>query len=736
MNAARFSIVLAIVVTLLSAPEAFGGGLLPPARTADPALTPKTQESSDSGDRHPLTPEMQAAFGSATWIPADYEFYLADHRLKWQALGFWNSRAFKSIRNHPLAQLGVAQLMKEVDWATIAARYETLELRAGLAVAIDGISDEVFVAGGPGSRQWLDAAIESIAHLFFLSVVSAAENQGEADPRALESELIAFVPKLIPSQFPPILLGCRCEDSEFLIRVLEAGYKRLKSQPEQGVEIARQEFDGSTSYVLELDLGLASTMILGRRGDEPSKFDLAVHDRLQGRVLVVTATLRGSYFVLGVASNTDHVAQIQSTEAKASLAASTKFAPLRRHFGPKVLRLSYRKASQATLSIDPLLTRIRSALGASIPADRIDPLFSDLGTFLGEVTTAMPEHGDLAEIMIWNQGYERWRYGPWSSSPLESSSPLTLLRNRGEQPLMLLAQRNRKTAPDYEAFSRWTQVFTQHLTAILESTLPKESLAEFNDFRRVFFPLAKTVDNVLKNDLLPAIDGGESVLVLDGKWEVREVSGVTPFDTPLQLPRLSLVIQVEDREKLIRGVRRLRDAVNQAAAQLAKQQPQLTPFEIPNPTVTTTADQTLYSYSIPGMVALGLLPHARVTADRVALSLFPEHSLSLLNTSAASTSTTTPAKLMERARWDAASGSVQYVELDTLWQLVSHNVVAIAYKMVELGEIPPMASGLVALNAPLVAKAMGAVKRYEARTYRDGDFEVQHSWLRIEDLPE
>lgn len=671
-----------------------------------------------------LTPEMIQELGAAAWLPAGADFYLASSRLGEQLRALQKSRAFQSLWTIPMVRAAwnqsgraPAALLRQVEndpqWAPI------------LAFANDALSREVFVYCGEGTNDWRGLVSWCALEGLRWSVLGDLQGRPNAETDRQFADRVSERIRRLPT--PVLVVGFAFEDGASASRWFEPIARFLGSDDETASLTVGQErttIAEGEYLLLHVSGDQLGRKIYGQQQDgdgDPST--VVARSLLEGRTLTVAVGVRGPYLLFSIGPNSSHLERFGSPT---SLAASEELEPIRRHFRPGVISLVHEKPLRS-VSFEDLGPLPEQVGEVQLSAHHVETILKQLG----DLESRSPQYRDpesrraYLRVTVWDRGYEEFEFG-WPGDGTASDRPLSILRHVGKDPLAVVASRSGALLEQYSALSTNVRALYGATRGLVLANLEEFDRGEFDGFEASFLPLFRELDAVLKKDFLPAFDGTESAWVVSvdpGRSELP-VWGALP--RPLRLPQVSLITEVRDRDAIVRGAERLRLAINRSFRTFVERYPFLDLIELQSPDSRAIEDGLVYSYSSPGLEQWGFRPHALLTDRHLVLSLSPTHSASLLSESDA----------LPFAGADAPAIRATYFDHAQFWDVVSGDVTAMVLKMAEFGGVPREAPGLVTIHAPVIARALGAIRSYSSVTTIEDGREVRRSRLAMEDLPE
>jgi len=717
----------------------FAEYVLIPVIFALPACESSKPEHPDPGLADPgLTGEIKRELGAATWIPADACYFSTNLRLGevWNKVR--NSRAIKKLLSLPAVQEGLGQLRRTPLYQQVLREQNASSLPGtSLAIAREAISQEIFIYGDARCISILNAFSSLYWEMFIEGFKAGFQSPRRGAGPEMNRKLISTILHLEKDlRVPPVVLGFRVSSSGSIQEKLTRLMNMIR--PQIPFPIEELEISGGRYSIIRL----AGTMVpppvrhgfLGNlaRDGIPEELVRRLNEFIDSLSLVFSIGLRGDYLLVGIGPDTEHLRKLGQAP---SLAGSESFKPVRQHFKPGVISLAYideKLTSSGKLPVDSALAALDGLL-AVVPPGKLPENFpgrlrTDARAFLDDMNRYLPEPAPWISISFLNDGIESYSFSAFNSASLDASKPLEFNSGGGDA-LAAVATRSPSSREPYERLAHWLTVAYGYFEEFIVPTIPKRSRGEFERFRSVFIPAIKELHVATRDLLIPAVDGCQSLLQVDGGGRLGGIpnSGIS-FASPLHYPRLAFMTELNDPEKLKEAFSRYRETVNRFIEKAAETELGLEPFRIPEPESRPFSGGTLYTYPLPFDLGSDFEPHALVTEKHLILSLSPDHSRSLVKS---------PIKPANRViDFALPAGMVYHLNLKRLIDLIATDAEAIVKHLASRGEIPGQLQKIMESHFPVARDVFGCIRSFSGRIYEEEGIQVHHSWFHIEDLPD
>jgi hypothetical protein len=210
----------------------------------------------------------------------------------------------------------------------------------------------------------------------------------------------------------------------------------------------------------------------------------------------------------------------------------------------------------------------------------------------------------------------------------DSSKPLTILDHVGGNPTLFVAARSKESPEDYEAMVSGLKRIAQRVEKIAESKAEPDDWAEYQEIREKALPLLRRLDRVTREHLIPALQDGQSGLVMDTSAESKRWFRQMP-ESPKPLPMLefAIITGVSDAGELRTAWTEYYDIVRDAIELVREQHPDDVPdFTLPEPQERELeGGGTAYVFNFPEEwgVDSKIAPNAGLTDSVAAISVMP-----------------------------------------------------------------------------------------------------------------
>jgi hypothetical protein len=239
----------------------------------------------------------------------------------------------------------------------------------------------------------------------------------------------------------------------------------------------------------------------------------------------------------------------------------------------------------------------------------------------------MPEPAETTAIaLLTSRGYEAFQYTAAKRPLLDASKPLSILGHVGSNPLLLIASRSKQNVEDYNQFVAWLKRIAGHGEKIAEKKADADDWEKYVKVRDRVVALLQRLDTATREQLFPALAGGDGAVVIDITATSKKWFKDMP-ESPKPLPMLEVATanNVNDAEKLRLGVAAYYDVAKDAVKLAHEIEPDKTPeIELPAPKVSDiSGGGKMYTYPLPE--EWGIDPQIAVNAaltDKLAVASF------------------------------------------------------------------------------------------------------------------
>ena len=688
-----------------------------------------------------LTPEMSKAFGAMTKVPGDASFYGSSMHIlgRWQAV--LQSNAVQSLFKLPIVQ----QLSRHPALRGIQMQAAENPLFVqGLPVLKDAISSEVFVCGGPELAGFIEAVsqISNNARLASMKVLFAEDMDRYEDEEQSTKVFTAIIDSVLERKdglrVPSVLVGFKLTKPDAAKKFLDAWISKIGRLPVS--KIKKKQIAGAEFYTLKLsgtDIpkdgyeemreGLADAEI---PKDKADKFEAWI----KRQKLTIALGVKDGYLMLSIASDSG---MLDTWGQGPSLAESRAVEPARKHFKPGLIDVSY--VSSALINVagwtaDDLRKASRAVLDA-IPDKKSTVelkkrLRTDLPRLVEDVVTNLPQTGGTVSFSFKNEGVESYSFTETPRTLLDCSKPLTILSHRGKGAMFYSAGRAASSPGTYEAGIKWLKLVFGYVEDFAIPTLKPKEQREFKKAMKIARPFLTSVDKTTSAHLVPSIDGVQSIMTLDGHGMVTRSPAGGKLPKPLYVPRLNVVVELNDPEEFKLAMSEYVGAVKALLASVKKEYPKadLDELELPPHKESEVAGGTLYFYQLPFDLGADVFPCALMKDRLLVLSSSSRCAKQIVEPS--------PMPQCSVTHPDGAAGAVTAFNGPECWKLLGRTADFVLTMVGDNArrERDQQMAMMVRMHLTALWRSLGAIRSYRSTVTHEDGYLINHSWLRVEDI--
>ena len=706
-------------------------------------------EPGDTADKRTPATEYDRTVGAATYVPQDVSFYFSTLRAGSRVRKIYESRAVQNVVNLPSVQQVIAMVNANPQVREVLGVLATHPLAVeGLPVLKDAVSNEVFFCGGPELPDTLAAVGRAYWGIYFGSIESMlltarSGNRPDGDAaigRMVVDTILADKEHL---RVPSFLMGFKLTDVGRANAFLDKWIAKIPS-PGKKIRIKKESLAGGSLHVLRLsgkDLPLGDLERELMKGDIDAGKAGAMRDHIRSLTLVIAVGVVDEYLMVSIGKDTS---LLERWGKGPSLAQSAEFAPLRKRCKASLCDVSYASkamVSQTQWSRDDVRGMTRSLL--SLIPDSFGPkglkkrVGKDADGFIDELS--FPEPANTLIFSFENRGIESYSFESAAGSALDASRPLTILAHRGKNPIGAFANRRKTNSNTYAWWVKWIRRAYGYAEDYLVPALSPEDRAEYNKAMAIVGPFLVSVDKTTREYILPATDGTQGLVVIDGggtlaglpaSWNVANVKISKPFP----LPRLGIAWELNDAGQFIEGMGRYRKAAQTLLTNLKVHYPskQIASLELPPPKTSPLAGGTLYSYGrIVDELGDDVMPCALIKGNLLVISTSKKLAEEMI--------APVPMARDEVTAPDGPAGDVTLVNFDAsnayLTALADSACALLIDNWMSKGPERETALG-IRKTTGVVLHSLKAFRAYNSTTTIEDGWLVTHSWLHVEDIPE
>ncbi|MFO7822184.1 MAG: hypothetical protein R6V56_09060 [Lentisphaeria bacterium] len=699
----------------------------------------KSYEDYKKEAQQEITPEMREELGAALLVEDDVSFFVAGNKPMPRLKGLWQSNAVQNLLQLPTLQQGLMFAKASPQYAEFMN--EVLQhpmYKTGKPVADDALGKQVFICADSS----LPAFVKSINTLKNTqNVVSFLEGMDSAElPAGYQEKLLmeAFKAEKANLSIPGILIGMQLSstaNAEKLIR------KTLEYLPDEMLEYTGTEtVQGAEFQTLLLkggDIPKAFMQELRGEVEDPATGEV-LEDWLAKQQAMVAVGILNSHLLISIGSDLAFVESFGPGREETSLAASGSFRPFRKRFKQGLRDIAYVSAPMMTAvswkrDVEDYPDLIEKVLTV-IPDDQMDAdlktrIRADVTAFCDEVIS-YDESAPSAPVLQFsfdNQGVEKFAiYRGLGVAP----EKLSILKYRGRNPLMYCASNSPEYADLYDMTVKWLKVAYGYTEEIMVLEMSENDLEEYKSWEAVMMPFLQKVDTINRANMIPAIDGVQSMLVADAEGALKNSEIQANDSNAVSLIRTGMVIELNDAESFRNAMRGYYAATEKLVSQIKENDligEEFTAFSLPE--IQQTGE--LYHYDLPWQLGDDLFPCARFDGNTLLLCSSKKMSKELLEKVAM------PADGVV-VDLDQSAAAAMEIELDRVWEYLlalNKDLVAETSARQDLGTGSRYVVGLARYHLDTVYKSLKALRKFRKSTTVDDDgFTVEHSWLEVKDI--
>lgn len=714
-----------------------------------PPKSPAVSPDRDGKEEPPKSPaasaEVVKQLGAAEYVNEDVSFFvsLKDPLPRWKRI--WQSNAVQSLLDLPVVSQAVTQMLESPEYHRYRRVLEENPMAVeGLPILEDALSQEIFFCTGPDLPQFVETVGDMISSMQLIVFRNMQREYG-ADP-----ELSDFIDLVLDNRsrlkIPSLLVGYKLDKPEaaeaFLNKWLpEIGaipYATMDTRTIANAEFHVVEWKGSSIPPEEMSEMVDDLRHEGVSGEKCGQ----LVEFLSSRRITIAAGVLDDYLMLSLGEGTPLLSQWGQGP---HLAQSGELAPLREHFKPGLISVSY-ASTQLQASLLPRKEKLRelfegiSHLIPDVVETRTGPvsglrtrLRKDVLELLDEIV--FPEPYSTLSFSFENKGIESYTYGPPpEQTSLDCSEPLSILGHRGTGPISFHGSRAAQNSGLYEVASKWIGRGFGYFEDFMVPQMPDEGRETYESTMAVVRPFVSSFDETTREYLIPSA-GSQSLVVFDGQGALERMPPGVPIELkrPVPLPRIGMAVELKDAAKFAEAMKRYYRAAEAFLAGIREiESIDLPPMiRLSPPEAVETDGGTLYFYRIPIDLGGDVFPCALLTEKLLVLS-----SSSNL---AEEMSKTVPMPTCQITSPDKAAGSVAVVDVTALLQFLkglSDSGFELLLENSPRGPGGASTAVIIKMHVDGVLRSLGALRSYTSATRVENGRVVEHSWFRVEDIAE
>jgi hypothetical protein len=367
-----------------------------------------------------------------------------------------------------------------------------------------------------------------------------------------------------------------------------------------------------------------------------------VLDRLRSLQIVVALGIIGDRVILSIGDSVEHLGKLAVAGAGNGLLATKPFQPLVAHGDKPITAVSYvseamARAVAASAEDIEHLADLSDTIAdmADLPEGAAEEARQDLDRVAKGYGRRLPVPGPwMAYSFLSELGYEGYVWD-WSKNvPLDGSKRLELLEHAGGAPLGALVFRLKSDPEQFEDFVSWGEMAWSFFRKYLLPKADEDDQETFEEIDEHIAPLGPRLVGILREKILPALDGGQIGFVLDSKSRSKRLQKTLPASAePLPLVEPAIVVGLDDPKLFREGMSDLFALADELVDEIREVNPDAVPadYQVPEPEKSKVEGGAVWSFAMPGSgIDEQVRPAIGVGEDVAVLSLVPKQAGRLL----------------------------------------------------------------------------------------------------------
>lgn len=559
---------------------------------------------------------------SLKWIPADAAFYSTMLRNQEQIEIIGQSKAWAKLMAMPVVQEGLKKFEEaasdpENPAAKVQAGLDNPAVQDLLAFLGDMFGRDVFVYGGNNFIDFVDLMQKLNGAQRYGQLAGQLKlAQGETDANKAQARVMLHLLATHADQIhiPDLIAGFQVKNTdrakENLDKLMGLAMIATMTVPELANCCKRTKV-GDNDYVTFSFNGQMipwdKVPLEEVREMEMEKGDLdKVVDKLKQLKLVIALGLRDDYLLVSIGESTEALARLGSGE---KLLARPEFKPLAQFADKRLASIGYAskemnvRLATSKEDIDELVKLVDAMLEQSELTDsQRAEIRKDAAALAEDVKPLIPQPGaGLAFSFLTDQGMESYSYNYSPAANLVGTQPLSLLAHVGGNPLAAVVARGKHSPADYDLLVKWLKVAYRYFEEYAVPEMSGDEKEQYEKAVEKLRPLAKRLNQVNRQKLIPSLADGQGGLVLEAKVKSQQIAQEAPaFEQPMPLPELALVLGISNAKLFSEALEDYRQIANDTVDALHEIEPDDVPdIDIPAAKTRSTKVGTIYEYPMP-----------------------------------------------------------------------------------------------------------------------------------------
>jgi len=671
-------------------------------------------------------------------VPGDCLAFTTSLKMKQQFTQFVDSPAFQN-RMMPLIKKVYEKAKTDGDpnVKMAIAQFESPQAQHIIKTAGDLVGQECFTYL---DHDWMtffekfSKLPERMQGTFMMAALGGGASKPE---KILVPALIDFVLET-KLTVPPVVMGFKPTD----IKQFAEGLSHLPEMAANShMNLERSEINGAPFYTLKLQgkmLNIPEDKLVDKLEEVGVSEQRAkdFHAWIGEQTLAITLGTSGDYLILSIAADNNHLKKFGKGNPLSAHAALT---PVREHLTKPNLRglhyvsqelamLGYTTPEQQKQEIDKAMM----AAGFVLPPGLAPRLSADFKEMIDRAAKVNPKPSESVGVDLDNRGMESYSFTKAVSPATDFSRPLEILAHLGSDPFVGVAASSKSGKDEYQHVREFFKKVYGYVNEFGLPKLDKERREKFKKYEGVVLPIIAQIDDITAKKFLPAVDACQTGFVIDFKAKAQKFpEGDLP--RPMPIPELGLGFTVNDgdmlRDAVVGYVKAVQDGYLKLRPMLTEEgvkETDLPPtLDFPPPSSGSLGEATRYFYPMPEKLDPAILPHVVVSKKFVAISSSPALSQRMLTSSG-------PVK-NEVVAIDQPSAMAAVAHLPVLAGAINEWVEFL--KTMPNGpfaKAPPDAREFLELSIGGTMDIWNSMKSSTTRVFKQGDYQVTHSWTNID----
>jgi len=548
----------------------------------------------------------------------------------------------------------------------------------------------------------------------------------------------AIIDFLVDSKLslPPVVIGFKPTN----VKQFEEHLAQLPQMAAQSpVKVEKSEINGAAFYTLKLQgkmLQIPEDKFVDKLEEVGVSEQRAkdFHAWIGDQTVAITVGTSGNYLILSIAADNNHLKKFGKGSP---LSAHAALAPVREHLQKPNLRgLHYTSQELAMLGYTPPeqqkadIDKAMAPLAFILPPGLGQRLSVDIKEMIDHAAKSTPKPSEVVSVDLDNRGMESYSFTKAVSPATDFSRPLAILAHLGANPFVGVGASCKSGKEDYDYARGFAKKVYGYVNEFGVPKMDKATHDKFKKYEAAVLPIIAEMDNITATKFLPAVDACQVGFVIDFKAKAQRFpEGDLP--KPMPIPEFGFGFTINDGDLLKDAVVSYVKAVQNGYLKLRPMMAEdgandLPPsLDFPPPSSAVAGEGTRYFYPMPEKLDPAILPHVALSKKFVALTTSPALSDRMTSGSAMPKN--------EVVAIDQPSAQAAVAHLPVMVEAVNEWVEFL--KTLPKGpfaEAPPDAREYLDLAIGGTMDLWNSMKSSTTRVFKQGDYQVTHSWTNID----